>query len=137
MPRQPRTAAANAADARVRLRSAEAYLVVAELVLDDIDRVEMPGVAASLAVLGGIAAADTICAIRLGRIHRGDDHRAASTLLERATPDGATLAGTFLRLIDIKDQAHYGVIAVPASRARNTIRWARQLTRRAREELER
>jgi hypothetical protein len=137
MPRSQRTSAATVEDARSRLRSAEAYLEVAELVLDDRDRIEMPGVAAPLAVLAGIAASDTICATRLPVIHRGDDHRAASALLESATPDGKALATTFLRLIDVKDQAHYGVVVVPAARARNTMRWARQLTDRARQELER
>lgn len=55
------------------------------------DRVEMPGVAAGLAVLAGIAAADAVCAARLGRIHRGDDHRGAADLLRQAVPDGKTL----------------------------------------------
>ena len=65
----------------------------------------MPGVAAGIAVLAGIAAADAICGVRLREIHRGDDHRAAATLLSRATPDGAKLAATFKRLIDVKDAA--------------------------------
>ena len=58
-------------------------------------------------------ASDAICARGLGEIYRGQDHRAASTLLEQATPDGKKLAATFARLIDLKDQAHYGVITVP------------------------
>lgn len=137
MPRSQRTSPASNAEARVRLRAAEAYVEVAELVLLDTRRVEMPGVAASLAVLAGIAASDAICAARLSKIHRGDDHRAASALLAQATPDGQNLAVVFLRLIDLKDQAHYGVVAVPASRSRSALKWARQLTDRAREEVER
>lgn len=137
MPRARRTTAASKADARMRLRSAEAYVEVADLVLLDADRVEMPGVAAALAVLAGIAASDAICAARLGEIHRGEDHRAASALLARATPDGQNLGSVFARLIDLKDQAHYGVIAVSAQRSRAALKWARQLTARAREELER
>jgi hypothetical protein len=120
----------------MRLRSATAYLDVAELVLDDRDRIEMPGVAAGLAVLAGIAGSDALCARRLGEIHRGDDHRAAAALLERATPDGKKLAAT-LRLIDIKDEAHYGLILVSPRRARDAVRWAAQLVTRATEELER
>jgi hypothetical protein len=54
-------------DARVRFRSAQAFLEVADLVLDEKDRVEMPGVAAGLAVLAGIAGSDAICAAPVGR----------------------------------------------------------------------
>jgi len=97
----------------------------------------MPGVAAGLAVLAGIAGSDAICARRLGAIHRGDDHRGAAALLEQSTPDGKKLANTFLRLIDIKDEAHYGLILVALRRARDAVRWARQLVDRAGEELER
>jgi hypothetical protein len=73
----------------------------------------------------------------LGRIHRGDDHRAAAALLREATPDGAKLAASLLRLIDIKDEAHYGLVIVPSQKARNAVRSARHLVQRAREELER
>lgn len=124
-------------EARVRLRTAQGYLEVAELVLGETQRSEMPGVAAGLAVLAGIAGSDVICACRLGQIHRGDDHRAAADLLRTATADGAKLATSFLRLIDLKDESHYGVVLVSARKARDSLRWARQLVDRAREELER
>lgn len=137
MPRVGRVRTATAQDARVRLRSARAYAEVADLVLVEHRRVEMPGVAAGLAVLAGIAAADAICARRLGQIHRGDDHRAASDLLRQATPDGKKLAATFQRLIDMKDEAHYGITVVSAQRARSALRWAQQLVTRAQEEVER
>ena len=132
-----RTRAATAEDARTRLRTATAYLDVAELVLDDRDRVEMPGVAAGLAVLAGIAGSDALCARRLGEIHRGEDHRSAAALLQQATPDGKKLAATFQRLVDIKDEAHYGLILVAPRRARDAVRWAAQIVTRAAEELER
>jgi hypothetical protein len=137
MARSPRTRAATGEHARLRLRSAVAYLDVAELVLEEKDRVEMPGVAAGLAVLAGIAGSDAICARRLGQIHRGDDHRAAAALLEQAAPDGKKLASALLRLIDIKDEAHYGLVIVAPQRARSAVRWAHQLVGRAQEELER
>ena len=130
--RARRTRAATPQDARTRLRAATAYLEVAELVLD-----ELPSVAAGLAVLAGIAGSDAVCGRRLGEIHRGDDHRSAAALLEQATPDGKKLAATFLRLIDIKDEAHYGIILVTPRRARDAVRWAAQLVARAAEELER
>jgi hypothetical protein len=131
-----RTRAATVVDARARLGVAQAYLEVAELVLDDKDRIEMPGVAAGLAVLAGIAASDAICARRIGAIHRGDDHRAAAELLRTATPDGNKLAATFQRLIDMKDEAHYGVTMVSAQRARSAVRWASQLVARAQDVIE-
>jgi len=137
MPRRERTRAVTSDSARVRLRSAQAFLEVADLVLDERERAEMPGVAAGLAVLAGIAGSDAICARRLGAIHRGDDHRGAAALLEESTPDGKRLANTFLRLIDIKDEAHYGLILVAPRKARDAVRWARQLVDRAGEELER
>src|SRR4051812_38875998 len=109
MARQSRLHVATREEARVRLRSAAAYLEVANSVLDEKDGVEMPGVAAGLAVLAGIAASDAICASRLGRIHKGEDHRAAGDLLRQTTPDGRKLTATFQRLIEIKGDAHYGL----------------------------
>jgi hypothetical protein len=123
-------------DARHRGRSARAYIDVGELVLDEDDGA-MPGVAAGLAVLAGIAASDAICAARVQLIHRGDDHRGAAQLLAQATPDGPRLAATFKRLIDLKDEAHYGLTLVSVSKARTAVRWARTLVTRANEELER
>jgi hypothetical protein len=131
-----RTRDADNEDARMRAQAATAYLEVAELVLDE-DSAAMPGVAAGLAVLAGIAASDAICARRLGQIHRGDDHRGASALLAKATPDGVKLSQAFRRLIDIKDEAHYGLTVVPPRKARNAVRRAQTLVTRATEELER
>jgi len=131
------TRSATLENARVRLRVSEAYLQVAELVLEEPDRTEMPGVSAGIAVLAGIAASDAICARRLGQIHRGQDHRAAAALLEQATPDGKKLAATFVRLIDLKDQAHYGMLTIPQQQARSAVKWAQLLVDRARQELER
>jgi hypothetical protein len=110
---------------------------VADVVLDEPRSDAFLNVAAGLAVLAGVAASDAICARRLGRIYRGDDHRGASELLKQSTADGAKLASVFLRLIDIKDLAHYGVIVVSPRKARDTVHWARQLVDRAREEVER
>jgi len=67
-------------------------------VLGERDRDEYLNVAAGLAVLAGIAGSDAICDARLGRIHRGDDHRAAQDLLQQATPDGKKLAAVLGRL---------------------------------------
>jgi hypothetical protein len=132
-----RTSPAGLPEARARLRSAQAYLEVADLVLDEHGREEFLNVAAGLAVLAGVAASDAICSCRLGQIHRGDDRRAAAELLRQATPDGDKLAATFLRLLDVKNAAHYGAEVVAARRASDTVRWAKQLVQRAGQEVER
>ena len=137
MPLPSRTAPCGAADAQSRLRTARAYLEVAGLVLSERERDEHLNVSAGLAVLAGIAASDSICCVRLRSRHRGDDHRGAADLLRRATPDGPELATTLLRLLDLKDEAHYGVLVVSARKARDAHRWATRLVERAAQETER
>ncbi|MEO6712046.1 MAG: hypothetical protein ABIM89_01300 [Mycobacteriales bacterium] len=136
MPKQ-RTTPAGPSDARQRLRAARAYLEVAELVLDEHDKTEFTNVAAGLAVLAGIAASDALSASGLGQIHRGDDHRAAAELLRGAAHDGNKLAATFLRLIDLKSAAHYGVTVVGTNKATDALKWATTLLARAAQEVER
>ena len=137
MPPSSRTAACTAADARTRLKTARAYLEVADLVLGEKERDEYLNVAAGLAVLAGIAASDSICCARLRSRHRGLDHRAAADLLRTATPDGASLARVLLRLLDLKDEAHYGVMVIAARKASDAVQWARTLADRASQEVER
>lgn len=115
---------------------ARAYLETAELVANE-RRQGFSNVTAGLAVLAGIAASDAICCVRLGRYHRGDDHRRATELLETATPDGRDLAVRLERLLGLKDTAHYGATLVAHPSANLAIRWARELVSRAQEELER
>jgi hypothetical protein len=129
-----RTKAAGRAEARQRLEYARACVQVADLVLEDIDSA-MPGVAAGLAVLAGIAASDAICAIRLGQIHRGENHRDAALLLREAVPDGRKLGEALKKLLDRKDEAHYGLTVVSTRRARDSVRWAVFLVDRATEEF--
>ena len=69
-----RTIAGGAKEARARLRTAEAYLHTAELVLEEASTQEFSNVAAGTAVLAGIAASDSICCSRLRKLHRGQDH---------------------------------------------------------------
>jgi hypothetical protein len=119
------------------MKTARAYLEVAELVLGEKERDEYLNVAAGLAVLAGIAASDSICCARLRTRHRGEDHRGAADLLRTATPDGPSLATALLRLIDLKDEAHYGVMVVAPRKAREALRRARTLVDRASQEAER
>ena len=131
-----RTVPCEPGDGRGRMRTARAYLEVADLVLGERDRDEYVNVAAGLSVLAGIAASDAICCARLRMRHRGDNHRDAAEMLRLATPDGSALARQLLRLLDLKDEAHYGVMVVASRRARDALRWATRLVERAEEEIE-
>ena len=132
-----RTTPCTRAEARQRLRTAQAYAEVADLVLNEAQRDEYLNVAAGLAVLAGIAASDAICGASLKLVHRGQDHREAADLLKSAVPDGQKLAGHLLRLLDVKDSAHYGIPVVAPRSARDTLKAAQRLIDRAIEEVER
>lgn len=126
-PQPGRTQDCNRAQATVRLSQARAFLEVAELVGAEDDVLANDNVAAALAVLAGIAAADAACCATSGRRSRGQDHRQAIQLVTQAGPDGTTLARALGRLLDIKDNAHYGMIYVGPQQSRAAIRHARTL----------
>jgi hypothetical protein len=126
-PQQGRTQECNRAQAAVRLSQARAFLEVAELIGAEDDELANDNVAAALAVLAGIAAADAACCGTLGRRSRGQDHRQAIQLVAQAGPDGKTLSQALRRLLDIKDGAHYGMIYVGAEKAKAAIRNATTL----------
>jgi hypothetical protein len=135
--RADRTVPGGQIESRARFRTATAYLQTAGRVLQEAATAESASVAAGNAVLAGIAASNSICCSRLGRMHRGDDHRPATKLLEQATVDGKTLATTLSRLLELKDTAHYGAALVTTPRASAAVKWAQKLVDRAREEIER
>jgi len=129
-----RTAECDRAAAIGRLRQAESFLLVADLVLD---RAEDPvlaltSVAASLAVLAGIAAADAGCCAALGRRARGQNHEEAVVLVRTIAPGGEAMARDLSRLLALKDDAQYGVLVVSAERARLSVAWAQRLVVAAR-----
>lgn len=126
-PQPGRTQECNRAQATVRLSQARAFLEVAELIGSEDDELANDNVAAALAVLAGIAAADAACCGTLGRRSRGQDHRQAIQLVAQAGPDGNTLSQALRRLLDIKDGAHYGMIYVGAAKAKAAIRNATTL----------
>ncbi|MBW3665578.1 MAG: DNA-binding protein [Actinobacteria bacterium] len=128
-----RTARCTRAQALERLAQARTYLEAAALVADD---GEFAGVAAALAVLSGIAAADAACCARLGHHHRGQDHRGAVDVLGTVDPGGAAMARDLQRLLDRKDAAHYGLTGVGAADERRMVSWARRLYERARSAVE-
>jgi hypothetical protein len=129
MPRTQRTASCTPAQAKQRAAIPLAYLEAAESILRERSEVkaENLSVAAGTAVLAGIAASDAICGQRLRKIHRGDDHRGAIDLLRSAVPDGKQLSTKLGRLLDVKDEAHYGILFVSARKASGAVKAARVL----------
>jgi hypothetical protein len=105
-----RTQKCGRAEARTRLAHARKFLEAARLAADE-DAPESSSVAASLAVLCGIAAADAACCAALGRRSRSQDHRDAELLVATVEPGGKDAANALRRLIDLKDTAHYGLIS--------------------------
>lgn len=127
-PRRNRTQDCGAAEAHRRLAHAHSFLDVAELTADEHDpSLEYASVAASVAILAGIAAADAACCMTLGRRSRSDDHHDAESLLLDITPGGKQATGQLRQLLNLKDAAHYGFISVTAAELKRSLRQARQL----------
>jgi hypothetical protein len=113
------------AECRARRDQARAFLEVAELVLTE-DRREAH-VAAALAVLAGIAAADAICGLSLGKWSRGQDHHQAVNLLSDVALRDTTLPTKLRRLLADKDAVHYSSALITVERARTMVRQAAAL----------
>jgi hypothetical protein len=122
-----RTQRCTEAQARTRLDHARRFLDVAGLVSDEPGDQEYASVAAALAVLAGIAAADAACCKALGRRSRGYDHMQAADLLEEVVPDGRTAAVALRRLLNLKDEAHYGLADIGGQNVLAALRQARAL----------
>jgi len=138
-----RTAGCDRDDARGRLKRAEEFLAVAELVLGERmdtpledDAINLGGVSAALAVLAGIAAADAATCVRLGVRARGQDHADAVELLKTVVPGGPELARDLDRLLDVKDNASYGVLGVSDGEASKAVDRARRMVDGARQVIE-
>lgn len=137
-PRQSgRTQTCSDADATTRLRHARKFIEVAELVAGEGDDVEYSSQAAALAVLAGIAASDAACCKTLGRRSRGQDHRAAATLVEDVSPGGKQAAKALNRLLSLKDEAHYGLFDVSGQDLKSALRQASDLVEFAEDVLRR
>jgi len=74
-------------EAKARRDQARAYIDVAEIVLADSASRYEAQVAAALAVLAAIAAADAVCGPKLHRYSREQDHAQAVALLETVDVD--------------------------------------------------
>lgn len=136
-PARSRTQSCDRADALARMRQAEAYVAVAAQVLTDTSTgVATPGVAAALAVLAGIAAADAACCGKLKVRSRGQSRGEAVGLLSTVQPGGPAMARDLKRLLDRKDASHYGLALVGPSDAEKMVGWAKRLTESARKVVE-
>jgi hypothetical protein len=107
---------------------------VATLIRDEPDP-DWASAAAALAVLAGISASDAACCKALGQRSRGQDHHDAEALLELIEPGGRSAANALRRLINLKDEAHYGFHHVAAKDLRSAFTQAQRLIRFAREVL--
>lgn len=120
--------------ARTPLRQADSFIEAADAVLllaDGVDDVATPSVAASLAVLAGIAASDAACCARLQSRPRGQNHVDAVPILATVVPHGIEMSKDLARLLQRKDDAHYGLSLVSEGDATKMVGWAKRLTARA------
>lgn len=131
-----RTQTCDRSAALSRLAQAEAFLFAAELVVDDDSDEATPSVAASLAVLAGIAASDAACCARLGLRSRGQAHAEAVEILGTVEPGGADMAKDLQRLLNRKDDSQYGLTFVSTAEAGRMVGWAKRLLRLARRAIE-
>jgi hypothetical protein len=98
---------------------------------------EYASAAAALAVLAGIAASDAACCHALGRRSRGQDHRQATELVGQIEPGGQQASSALRRLLDLKDQAHYGLFDVSGNNLTTALRQAEALVSFATQVLQR
>jgi hypothetical protein len=125
--RAGRTQPCDRTQARTRLENAQKSLEVAELVAGEEEIPASRSVAAALAVLSGIAAADAACCAALARRSRGDDHREAAVLLREIVPGGDRAAKALIELLELKDTAQYGLIPITRRELTTALRRSRRL----------
>ena len=121
-----RTQACGEPEAKAKLVRAHTFLETADL-LDGEPDPDFGSVRAALAVLAGIAASDAACCKALGRRSRSNDHHDAESLLQEITGGGAEAANSLRRLINEKDDAHYGFFNVSQADLKSTMRQAQAL----------
>jgi hypothetical protein len=70
----------------------------------------------------GIAASDAACCKVLGERSRSQNHRDAERLLTRITTGGSEAAGDLRELLNLKDKAQYGFLAMSVPEVRKVMR---------------
>jgi len=115
-----------------RRRKMEVFVAAADtlLLLDAPDDPDVADALVSLRVTAGIAAADVICCVRLGRHATGSNHNDAVALLR---PVDGSLANHLRRLLQMKPKAQYGSLAVSQRELATSERAASALVAAARE----
>lgn len=131
-----RTQRCSKAQAQTRLDHAKRFLEVGELVAAETEP-QYASVAAALAVLAGIAACDAACCQALGRRARGQDHRDAEELVQQIAPGGKAAAASLRRVLNLKDEAHYGLFDVAGQDVKTSLRQAASLIKFAERVLRR
>lgn len=128
MPRPAgRSQRCSARDAEKRYSHAVKFLEVAEIAAGEPGHdPEYASVAVSLAVLAGIAATDAACCMALGERSRSQDHHDAKGFL-RKVPGGDAVVRQLELLLNLKDEAHYGLFDVSAAELKGALRRARAL----------
>jgi hypothetical protein len=121
------TKACDRPEALARLAQAKKFAEVAVLCVEDESDETLAHVAAALSVLAGIAAADAACCTKLKQRSRGQNHHDAEDLVTTIYPGGANAAKDLRRLLNEKDNAHYGVMLVSRSTAQKMVTWAQRL----------
>lgn len=113
------------AEAHERLAQARTFLDVAGMVMSEEPR--EAHVAAALAVLAGIAAADAICGLNLKKWSRGSDHLEAVALLNTVSGASGALTNHLRRLLNQKNAVHYSPKLVTVDEAKIMLRHASAL----------
>lgn len=111
----------------MRLTQAKAYVMVADVCLSDSSAAATPTVAASLAVLAGIAAADAATCCRIGQRSRDQQHSKAVEVVAAIEPGGRSMASLYGDLLAAKDDSHYGLSLVTSTKAETMVRKANRL----------
>lgn len=133
-----RSQACGEAEANAKLRRAATFLEVVESIIDeDKPDPDFVSAAAAIVVLAGICASDAACCKALGQRSRSDNHHDAESLLKLIMPGGADAANSLRRLINIKDEAHYGFHSISNTKLVSSIRQARKLVAFAEQTLRR
>ena len=124
---RPRVQPCGRKEALARIARARAFLTARTAALETQLDTSGNAVAASLAVLAGIAAADAACCSAIGARSRSATHADAAALLANVHPHDPAMAKDFERLISRKDDAHYGATLVSHRDASNMLKWATRI----------
>lgn len=117
-----------------RFRKADQFLEAAETIREFAgEEAEIGDAYVTLCIHSGIAAADVICCVALGKHARGQDHLEAVALLGTVRPDGQRLGQALSALLGMKHRAGYAAEPVNADQRKRAWRNAERLLSVARE----